>query len=631
MFNLTDCNPSQREAVTFGEGPLLLLAGPGSGKTFTITKRILWLIHEKKVAPEQILVITFTREAALSMQQRFAQTSSFAGSVNFGTFHSIFYQILLRSGRVQPGNLLNERQKLNLIYPILKKNKECSVEIAKSFLAAIGYYKNTGEKEKTLEKIPQEWKNCFPQIYREYESARTKIRGVDFDDMLKECEELLQNNTSQREYWQNRFSHILIDEFQDINYRQYCIVRLLAEKHRNVFAVGDDDQAIYSFRGARPACMQMFVREFAATQMLLCTNYRSHQDIVEASLLVINENRDRFPKKLEASEANQREKNTHNKNSCRVRIKDFRDAAEQIQYLIRRLKDHNQQETCAILFRTNTSMQSVAARLGREGIPYVMKEKARNIYEHFIVQDIMSYLRIAAGTAERIDFLRVINKPFRNISREAFGNHVSLQTLEDYYSMKNNDYSADCNRKTCEAIRLLKRQMEFVKNAELKLAVTFLCKACGYERYLRQRASAENNEKAQEWEEILNYIVEEAGHFKTVKEWQEAQDAYGEQLQKCTARESGGNAQVANGAVRLLTVHASKGLEFDSVWIPDCNEKNFPHGSGMDPEHLEEERRIFYVAMTRAKKDLELLCLTGTGESPRFPSRFLIPLNRYRR
>ena len=167
MFNLTDCNPSQREAVTFGEGPLLLLAGPGSGKTFTITKRILWLIHEKEVAPEQILVITFTREAVLSMQQRFAQTSSFAGSVNFGTFHSIFYQILLRSGRVQPGNLLNERQKLNLIYPILKKNKECSAEIAKSFLDAIAYYKNTGEKEKTLEKIPEEnyWRAYIQMEY----------------------------------------------------------------------------------------------------------------------------------------------------------------------------------------------------------------------------------------------------------------------------------------------------------------------------------------------------------------------------------------------------------------------------------------------------------------------------------
>lgn len=273
----------------------------------------------------------------------------------------------------------------------------------------------------------------------------------------------MQNNTPQREYWQKRFSHILIDEFQDINYRQYCIVRLLAERHKNVFAVGDDDQAIYSFRGARPACMQMFVREFAATQILLRTNYRSHQDIVEASLLVINENLDRFPKILEASEPNQRKKETYRGTACRVRIKEFRDAPEQMQYLLHCLKGRSTQETCAILFRTNLAMQSVAARLGREGIPYVMKEKTRNIYEHFIVQDIMSYLRIAAGTAERIDFLRVINKPFRNISREAFGKHVSLQALEDYYSMKNNDYSAACNRKACEAIRLWKRQMEFVK------------------------------------------------------------------------------------------------------------------------------------------------------------------------
>ena len=284
----------------------------------------------------------------------------------------------------------------------------------------------------------------------------------------------MQNNTPQREYWQKRFSHILIDEFQDINYRQYCIVRLLAERHKNVFAVGDDDQAIYSFRGARPACMQMFVREFAATQILLRTNYRSHQDIVEASLLVINENRDRFPKILEASEPNQRKEETYRGTACRVRIKEFRDAPEQMQYLLHRLKGRSTQETCAILFRTNLAMQSVAARLGRKGIPYVMKEKTRNICITCCTQNIMSYLRIAAGTAERIDFLRVINKPFfMYISGEAFGKHVSLQALEDYYSMKNNDYSADCNRKACEAIRLWKRQMEFVKNAEPKLAVTF--------------------------------------------------------------------------------------------------------------------------------------------------------------
>ena len=279
MSDLTCLNASQQEAVTFGEGPLLLLAGPGSGKTFTITQRILYLIRERRITPEKLLVITFTREAALSMRQRFAQISpQEVHTVNFGTFHSVFYQILLQSGRISSGNILNDRQKRDLILPILKKITDCKkrsaaevTELAGNYLAAIGYYKNTG--------------------------------GLDFEDILKECEEFLQRDPGQRTYWQNRFEYILIDEFQDINYRQYSIVKILAEKHRNIFAVGDDDQAIYGFRGARPACMRQFVEEFGAKQILLRTNYRSHPDIVEASLAVIDENKDRFHKDLEPCEA----------------------------------------------------------------------------------------------------------------------------------------------------------------------------------------------------------------------------------------------------------------------------------------------------------------------------------------
>ena len=246
MSDLTCLNASQREAVTFGEGPLLLLAGPGSGKTFTITQRILYLIRERRITPEKLLVITFTREAALSMRQRFAQISpQEVHTVNFGTFHSVFYQILLQSGRISSGNILNDRQKRDLILPILKKITDCKkrsaaevTELAGNYLAAIGYYKNTGDIENSRKKLPEEEKQYFSRIYEAYEEARKNTGGLDFEDMLKECEEFLQRDPVQRTYWQNRFEYILIDEFQDINYRQYSIVKILAEKHRNIFAVG---------------------------------------------------------------------------------------------------------------------------------------------------------------------------------------------------------------------------------------------------------------------------------------------------------------------------------------------------------------------------------------------------------
>ena len=627
MSELSEGNPSQREAIMFGEGPLLLLAGPGSGKTFTITRRIQYLLRERQIAPEKLLVITFTREAALSMRQRFAQISPQIHTVNFGTFHSVFYQILLKSGRVSSGNILNDRQKRNLILPILKKltdykNRSASemTDIARSFLAAIGYYKNTGDQGKSREKLPEDGKAYFSQVYAAYEEARRGIGGLDFDDMLKECEELLQKDPGQRVYWQNRFSYILVDEFQDINYRQYCILRILAEKHKNIFAVGDDDQAIYGFRGARPACMRLFVQEFGAKQLLLRTNYRSHQDIVEASLAVIRENKDRFPKDLEPCEEHKRQA----EDKFQVRIRDFGEAPEQLQYLIQQLKRRTKGETCAILFRTNLAMQSVAAGLAREGIAFTMKEKGRNLYEHFIVQDIMAYLRIAHGCAARADYLRVSNRPCRNISREAFGGEVSLQALEKYYEEMALCFPDPHSHRTKEAVRLWIRQMEFVKNTDLKLAVIFLRKACGYERYLQLRAAQERRGELTEWMELLDFITEDAGRYRNLEEWQEAQEVYREQQCRETVNDK-------TGEISLLTVHAAKGLEFDHVWIPDCNEKTFPHGTSQDGDHCEEERRIFYVAMTRAKKDLELLCLTGTAERPRFPSRFLIPLNRYRR
>ncbi len=416
-------------------------------------------------------------------------------------------------------------------------------------------------------------------------------------------------------------------------------MKILAEKHRNIFAVGDDDQAIYGFRGARPACMRQFVEEFGAKQILLRTNYRSHPDIVEASLAVIDENKDRFHKDLEPCEAHRRQAGGHKtdagyRKEYRVKIREFSEASEQMSYLVQSLKNRINGETCAVLFRTNLAMQGVAARLTGEGIPFSMKEKGRNIYDHFIAQDLLSYLRIAQGCATRADYLRVSNRPYRNISREAFGAEASLPALKKYYEDLTAGSPDAGQQKAQKAVGVWIRQMEFVKNTELKLAMAFLRKACGYERYLRVRAAQEGKTDLTEWQEVLDFITEDAGRYRSLEEWQEAQELYREQLQCRETVRSGmqkKQEKQENSGITLLTVHAAKGLEFDHVWIPDCNEKTFPHGSSREPEHCEEERRIFYVAMTRAKKDLELLCLTGTRERPRFPSRFLIPLNRYHR
>ena len=354
---------------------------------------------------------------------------------------------------------------------------------------------------------------------------------------------------------------------------------------------------------------------------------------------MIDENKDRFHKDLEPCEVHRRQAGDHKtdagyRKEYRVKIREFSEASEQMRYLVQSLKNRINGETCAVLFRTNLAMQGVAARLTGEGIPFSMKEKGRNIYDHFIAQDLLSYLRIAQGCATRADYLRVSNRPYRNISREAFGAEASLPALKKYYEDLTAGSPDAGQQKAQKAVGVWIRQMEFVKNTELKLAMAFLRKACGYERYLRVRAAQEGKTDLTEWQEVLDFITEDAGRYRSLEEWQEAQELYREQLQCRETVRSGmqkKQEKQENSGITLLTVHAAKGLEFDHVWIPDCNEKTFPHGSSREPEHCEEERRIFYVAMTRAKKDLELLCLTGTRERPRFPSRFLIPLNRYHR
>ncbi len=618
-----------------GEGPMLVLAGPGSGKTTVIVNRILYLIKERQIPPEKILVVTFTKDAALSMQNRFVHEARTHFAVNFGTFHSVFYHILREAdyfGAKNVSQLFSHSKKKNIIIRILKEiaigkdrfyDMDAMKEDAEGFLNAIGFYKNTQDEPAALKMLSEGWRAEFRKVFEAFRKGMRKEGGIDFDDMVYECRELFLRDKERLQYWQDRFSYILVDEFQDINPLQYEVIKLLGAKHRNVFVVGDDDQAIYGFRGSKPACLKAFQKDFEAKQVTLSVNYRSAEEIVRVSGKVIGENKDRFVKDCIASG----EKNNHE--NC-VQIKVFQGISEEYGWIKDELRVFIEwlhkaeesgdletgQESCAVLFRTNTQMQRLASVLRRANIPFAMRGQTGNPYDHFIAKDVMAYLQFAKGTCRRDLFLRIMNRPVRYLDREAVGemDPVDLERLRINYARRGKATDSGA----MQEIDVLHHQLTALKNMSPGPAVRYLCKAVGYEAYLRKKAN--NPEQLEEWLDVLEFLKEEAKDYPNLDEWMRAQ----RKAEKCMEDICG-----KKPAIHLMTVHAAKGLEFHRVIIPDCNEKIFPHGNMPDQETVEEERRIFYVGMTRAKKRLELLCLSGSKERPRVMSRFLNPLRDY--
>lgn len=657
-------NDAQIQAVTHGEGPALILAGPGSGKTVTIVKRILYLIQIKHISPEEILVVTFTKDAALSMQRRFAeQTESMCGqtaqdgypmrqtyAVNFGTFHSVFYQILRMSGACKDHAIPTLTQKRNILMSVLKysSNGEDLKAQADQYLAAIGYYKNTQNAERAKRLLSAGEREGFSAVLDAYQRKCRESGLLDFDDMVYECLRLLKKDAVLLASLRRRFRYLLVDEFQDINPVQYEVMKLLGAEHRNLFVVGDEDQSIYGFRGSAPECVRRFKEEFGAMQILLNANYRSTAQIVETADRVIAENKNRLlaDKNSYAAGPNRGIKES-------VRMLTFETRAEEMRYLAEKLEEFHhtaenreervqveqkertelertereqtesaqtiKRETCAVLFRTNSGMKNLAVLLNKAGIPFAMKEKTDDPYEHFIVKDIMAYLKLAAGAGNREDFLRIMNRPARGISRE-------LAMKADVGKIP--EHGEAVGREGA-ALRELQVHLDRMRTMPLALAIRYICKAVGYEEYLKHRKEA--GEQLEEWLDILDFCKEDAGSYQSLREWEEAQKKLRSGMQASGSdTRSDVRADARSDAdppcIHLMTAHGSKGLEFDRVYLPDCNEKVYPHGNMQDAETVEEERRIFYVAMTRAKKDLELLGVTGTRERPRLLTRFLNPV-----
>ena len=606
----------QQEAITSTSGPMQVLAGPGSGKTFTITQRIRYLITNCGVDPSRILVITFTRAAAGEMQQRFHKLikgSGIGSFVVFGTFHAIFYSILKQTGQYRQFTLITETQKRNLLAqilqlpmtPLLAENEKLD-----SLIHYISRIKNDGER---FDGLPEDLfsQSEIRDIYRDYNEYLMEFHKMDFDDMGLLCLKLFRENPKVLETWQGRYSHILVDEFQDINPLQYQIVRLLAQPEDNLFVVGDDDQSIYGFRGARPDIMRQFLEDYAAAgQVLLDVNYRCHGQIVQKSLQVIEANRNRFPKTIHAE---------HTKGEG-VIIQAFSNQEEEYEELLSMLQETALREKpevlskTAVIYRTNYECSMLAEKLLLREIPFYMKETLKSRYDHFVIKDLLAYLEFANGNRKREIFHLFMNRPLRYLRKDCARNStIFLKELLTYYR---NDIHMQ------EVSRTLFHDLEQIGAMRPYLAVNYIRQVIGYDEYLKENYHIEEGGKLLQIADDFQKEIKRFDSFSELDEYiSQCRALVNEKQKEAEARMQ----DKKPGGIRLMTMHAAKGLEFHTVYLPDLNEGKLPSRQAVTPEGLEEERRMFYVAMTRAQKELHLL-YCGKGNGKEKPSRFLEPL-----
>lgn len=600
-------NEAQTQAIQHTDGPCLVLAGPGSGKTLTIVNRVKYLIEKHKVRPEEILVVTFTRFAAAEMKSRLCLVMGKRDlPVTVGTFHGIYYGILKWAYRMNQENILSETEKYQILRGVINKERMeifDEEDFIQDIAAEIGKVKNNRIplEEFVSEKCSAD---AFRNIYRNYEQHRKELKKIDFDDMLVLCYELFRSRPDVLAQWQKKFRYVLIDEFQDINRIQYDVIRMLAQPENNLFVVGDDDQAIYGFRGADSELMLGFGKDFPnAKQILLGMNYRSTANIVQNSLKLIENNVERYSKKLEANREG---------GSC-LHIQEVKDPVEEAEYVIEEIQKCKEngikEEEIAILFRVHTDARAVVEAMVERKIPFQMKEHLPNIYEHFIAKDIMAYFRLATGARHRQDFLQIMNRPKRYLGRDSVaGAKASFEDMRKFYCDK--DWMIDRIDQFEWDVKMLMKMAPYA-------AIQYIRKRIGYDDFLKEYAFTHQINRS-DLNEVLAEIEEAAKAFSSVEEWFAHVEEYTETLK---VKEKERNRP--RPGVRLMTIHASKGLEFKQVFLIAANEGRIPYQKAKTDKEIEEERRLFYVAMTRAKDFLKICYVKIKNGKEVAPSRFV--------
>lgn len=598
-------NEAQKHAVEHQTGPCLVLAGPGSGKTTVITNRINFLIKHG-VNPSNILVITFTKAAANEMKERFQRINGKNQLVSFGTFHAVFFQILKYAYHYKAENIVREDDRRFFFKECIRKLQleiEDETDFIQGIISEISRVKND---RLSLEHYYST--NCsedvFRKIFREYANFLNRKNQIDFDDMLVYCYELLSNRKDILGAWQKKYQYILIDEFQDINRIQYDIIKLLALPENNLFIVGDDDQSIYRFRGAKPKIMMNFEKDYPdSDKVLLNVNYRCSQDIVNAALQLIQYNTERFPKKLQASR----------KEGPPLVIREFPVFMEENLEIVKKIQEYRKMgfalKEMAVLYRTNTQPRVLVQKLMEYNLPFRMKDSMPNIYEHWIVKNLLAYIHIALGSKRRTDFFQIMNKPKRYLSRDAFlSEQVNLFDVKEFYMDK--DWML-------ERIERLEYDFRMLKDMNPFSAIQYIRKGIAYDEFLDEYALYRKM-NSDELYEILDEVQETAKEYKSYEQWFSHMEDYSRELRE-QAKKRGQLLE----AVTLSTMHGAKGLEYSIVFIMDANEGITPHHRAALDEDIEEERRMFYVAMTRAKDYLHIYASKERYNKELVTSRFV--------
>ena len=590
---------NQKNAVYIKEKNVLVVASPGSGKTTVIINRVNHLIEDLKINEGNIIVITFTRAAADNMRNRYKSIFKKEKAPFFGTFHGLFYKILLREGydiKIMDGGKGHAiiKSVLSRYFDDVNDDKVREVmnniSMFKTSLCTIDEFKSTVSKD------------IFLECLKVYESSKEREGLWDFDDLSVTVLKLFTENKRVLEKYRRMFKYILVDEFQDCDNIQVSFL-LLMNKDNELFAVGDEDQCIYSFRGSKPEYMVNFHETFKnGVKVKLLTNYRSKNNIVEVSKRLIDKNENRNEKEIISY------CDSHGIVHYSTPYNEYMQGEEIAKYI-----KENYQGTYAdnaVLYRTNMESRSMIDILTKRKIPFVLLDKGYNFFNHFICKDLINYLKLSIDQYDKNAFAWIINKPFRYISKENLGYINSYQEHKSPFDILIN--KKDMPPFQCKKIDDLRKEILYLNKMSLGSAIQYIISTMGYIDYLREYAN-KYGQSLDDLEDVLEEFKGAAEGFKTITEFLIHVNNVEEQIESSKAVEDG---------VILSTIHGVKGMEFNNVYIINCNEEVIPHKSSME-ENIEEERRLFYVAITRAIHNLYVFSPKTMRGKFRETSRFI--------